>query len=145
MLRLGAVVESSPSEVESTVTQENPLVVAQTPCQPPQLGFLGTARAQVFQTLCSCPFQVCCMIVPSVAAGVLLMKMLVILLGLLIVGLLVVRQLDSAPQGGVSTGSTGAPVVPTSPEKLSDFGQETEEFMQDAAERRRQQMDEQMR
>ncbi|MFO8154025.1 hypothetical protein [Thioalkalivibrio sp.] len=73
------------------------------------------------------------------------MRMILMLLALLIVGLLVYRQLgglsdrpSAAPDGATES---QAPRVPQRPQDLPAFEQEMQQFMEDSAQERRQQLD----
>ena len=73
------------------------------------------------------------------------MRIVLVLVALLIVGLLVFKQMDKAGQARHDmpevTEGVAAPVVPTKPQDVQTFGQDVNQFMDDAATERARQMD----
>lgn len=75
-----------------------------------------------------------------------MMRMIFLLAALLIVGLLIYRQLDTpAPDGDSDMdegrGEMQVPRVPTNPEDLPSFEQDINEFMEESAAQRLNQME----
>lgn len=74
------------------------------------------------------------------------MKLIVLLAAVLIVGLLFLQQLDnepSPPENAVGNNSAApeAPRVPTNPEELKTFENDINQFMDDAAKKRMEQVE----
>lgn len=72
------------------------------------------------------------------------MKILLLLIGLVIVALLVTRQI-AAPPAVERADSSATPVLPTTPSEVDEFAIEMEDFMQESAERRQREMEDQTR
>jgi hypothetical protein len=74
-----------------------------------------------------------------------LMRLIVLLVVLLIIGLLVHRQIGEIPDRSVDVPAAGSgpevPRVPQRPQDLPVFERQMDQFMQDAGEERRRQLD----
>lgn len=76
------------------------------------------------------------------------MRMIFLLVALLIIALLLTRQIGGPPAPEPATTSLQAnppPKVPTRPQDVQRFGEDMDKFVQDSAERRKKQIDEQAR
>ena len=68
------------------------------------------------------------------------MRNIILLIALLIIALLVTRQF-SAPLETTQAGDNQPPSVPTQPQGLEQFSQDMDSFMQDSADRQKQEID----
>ncbi len=74
------------------------------------------------------------------------MKYILLLLALLIIAQVATRQLDvTAQDATVETSEGQPPNVPTRPQDLQQFSNDMDQFTQDSAARRRQEIDERAR